>query len=67
MRIYTISEKYGEMSIDEINEDVARFFVSYIRENDIDEIEPEDIPDVFMLYIFRYLEYTDKKFDISQN
>lgn len=67
MRIYTISDKYGQMSIEEINDDVARFFAAYIRKNNMEDIEPEDVPDVFMLYIFRYLEYTDKTFDITQN
>lgn len=55
------------MSVDEINDDVSRFFAQYIRANDIDDIEPEDVGDVFLLYICRYLEYTDKKFDITLN
>ena len=55
------------MSVDEINEDVARFFAQYIRSNDVDDIGPDDIDDVFLLYMCRYLEYTDKKFDITLN
>lgn len=65
--IYRISDIYGQMSEDDVNEDVARFFAQYIRTHDIEDIEPDDVGDVFLLYMCRYLEYRDKKFDISQN
>ena len=55
------------MTEEEISDDVARFFAHYIHKHKIDDIPEEDVSDVFALYMFRYLEYTDKSFDISQN
>lgn len=55
------------MSAEEVGEDVATFYAYYIRTHNIEDIPMEDINDVFALYIFRYLEYTDKMFDENLN
>ena len=55
------------MSKEEVDDDVARFFAQYIRTHNVEDIEPDDVGDVFLLYMCRYLEYSDKKFDITQN
>lgn len=55
------------MSKSDVDKDVEKFFNQYIIVNGIDGIEPEDIGLVFTLYICRYLEYADKKFDITLN
>jgi hypothetical protein len=67
MRIYTISDAYADMSEEEFLEDLEMFYSQYLRKHRIDDLVEKEVRDVYALYICRYLEYTDKTFDITQN
>lgn len=67
MTIYTISDDYANMSEEEFLDDLEVFYSDYIKKNRIDDLVSDEVSDVFILYICRYLEYADKKFDITQN
>lgn len=47
------------MNEDEIEQDVELFFNKYTVSKGIDGIEPEDVPDVFLLYMSQYLMHKD--------
>jgi hypothetical protein len=67
MKLYTVSDVYADMSEEEFLEDLENFYQDYIRKHRLDDITPLEVGDVFALYISRYLEYTDKKFDVREN
>ncbi len=67
MKIYTISKSYADMSEEEFLEDLEKFYQEYITKNRLEDIVPPEVEDVYALYICRFLEYTDKTFDITQN
>lgn len=55
------------MSNDEFTNDLELFYSDYIKKHRIDGLVEKEVNDVFALYIARYLEYSDKKFDIRLN
>lgn len=67
MTIYTVSDVYANMTDDEFLEDLEKFYSDYLSKHRIDDIVPQEVSDVYALYICRYLEYADKTFDITQN
>lgn len=67
MKIYRISDVYTNMTEEEFLADLEKFYSEYVFKQRIDDIVPQEVFDVYALYICRYLEYADKKFDIRQN
>lgn len=64
---YTISDIFGEMTKDQVNHDVERFFESYLHDNNITGIKRSELNKVFLLYITRYLIHKDVFFDERMN
>ena len=64
---YRICPSYGELTAEEVERDVERFFTKYTVEKGVDGIGPEDLNKVFILYISQYLIHKDSLFDERLN
>ena len=64
--IYQISDKFADLTEEQINDDTYNFFLKYLANNK-KELNKDSISDIFLLYMCQYLVTKDKLFDEKLN
>lgn len=62
---YKMCPSYGDLTEEEVEKDVERFYIKYMVSRGIDEISQEDVNTVFFLYISQYFIHKDSS--VSEN